>query len=193
MFDTIHLDPAMVPSALRAGYSGKHFKARVVESVTVPSYAGNWDGGSRDTYTLINLETGQEVAASDNVSAPWDKRSDRLIVLRPGFAVVEHSIFCGKDMGLTFYVHPDNAAKLLPAPAAPLSDHERIVLNATGAFKSSHNGKDRYAMASDEARWSRNAATFPTREQWQSAKDSLIAKGLLNKAGAITVTGRNAR
>jgi hypothetical protein len=31
-----------------------------------------------------------------------------------------------------------------------------------------------------------------SREQWEEAKASLISKGLLNKAGAITVNGRNA-
>ena len=33
----------------------------------------------------------------------------------------------------------------------------------------------------------------PTRAQWDEAKAALIGRGLLNKAGAITVTGRNAR
>jgi hypothetical protein len=199
--DAIYLEPSMVPDALRAGYSGKKFKVRVVSEVTIPSYAGNWDGGSRDAYRLVELESGRDVAASDNVSAPWDKRSDRRIVLRPGFAVVEHSIFCGKDMGLTFYVHPDNAAKLLPAPAAELSPYEKTVLEATIGKKSSYGGQDRYDMAKSDCAYSSywkayglsEGVPFPTRAQWQEAKDSLIAKGLLNKAGAVTTAGRNAR
>jgi hypothetical protein len=98
-------------------------------------------------------------------------------------------------MGLTFYVHPDNAAKLLPAPGAELSAHESIVLQATCSYKSSYNGRDRYSMAHDDARWGKPGAleSFPTREQWQQAKDSLIAKGLLAKNGAVTPKGRNAK
>lgn len=202
MLDTIHLDPNQVPAVLRAGYDGKKFKAHVVESVTIPSYAGNWNGGSRDTYRLVELATGREMPASDNNGAPWDRsRKDREIILQPGFAVVEHSIFCGKDMGLTFYVHPDNAAKLLPAPSAELTPYEKTVLEATCGKKSSYNGQDRYDMARDDCRYSSyrksygltESEAFPTREQWELAKDSLIAKGLLNKAGAVTVAGRNAR
>jgi hypothetical protein len=32
----------------------------------------------------------------------------------PNVIVVEHSIFCGKDVGITIYVRPANLAKLLP-------------------------------------------------------------------------------
>jgi hypothetical protein len=32
----------------------------------------------------------------------------------PGFAVVEHSIFCGKDVGLTVHIHAENSADLAP-------------------------------------------------------------------------------
>jgi hypothetical protein len=92
-------------------------------------------------------------------------------------------------MGLTFYVHPQNAAALLPAPSAELSEHEQIVLNATCSLKSSHNGRDRYQMACEH--YSRDP--LMTREQWNLAKASLQAKGLLNKAGAVTVAGKNAR
>jgi len=158
--------------------------------MTIPADAGLWSGGTRSTYSAIVLETGQAATVSDNMSAPWDAtRKEQRIALKPGFAVVEHSIFCGKDMGLTFYVHPDNAAKLLPAPAEALSEHESIVLNATCSYKSSYNGQDRYDMAKSDSR----SMSFPTRAEWDSAKWLLIGKGLLNKAGAVTPKGRNAR
>lgn len=193
--NAIYLDPNMIPATLRSGYNGKKFKAVVCTETTIPADAGLWSGGTRDTYQLIHLETGRAVTASDNMSSPWNAaRKDQTITLEPGFIVVEHSTFCGKDMGLTFYVHPDNAAKLLPAPTAELTEHEATVLQATCSYKSSYNGRDRYQMAQDGHRWSKNADTpFATREQWDTAKQSLIAKGLLNKAGAVTPAGRNAR
>jgi hypothetical protein len=196
--NAIYLDAAMVPAQLRGGYTGKKFKAVIVTQVTIPSDSGLWSGGTRNTFRFVQLSTGDAIAASDNMSAPWDtSRKDQNIALAPGFAVVEHSMFCGKDMGLTFYVHPDNAAKLLPAPAPELNAHESIVLSATCSFKSSYNGQDRYTMAKTKAEypWRRDDSTppFPTRDEWSAAKDSLISKGLLNKAGAVTPKGRNAR
>lgn len=194
--NAIYLDPNMIPAALRSGYNGNKFKAVVCTQTTIPSDAGLWSGGTRDTYQLIHLETGRAVTASDNMSSPWNAaRKDQDITLQPGFAVVEHSVFCGKDMGLTFFVHPDNAAKLLPAPSAELTDHEAIVLQATCSYKSSYNGMTRYDMAKrdHEYSWKENKSPFATRGQWDAAKQSLIAKGLLNKAGAVTPAGRNAR
>ena len=187
---TIYLDPNMVPAALLGGYSGKKFKAVVTTSVTINGQDGLWSGGSRDTFRAIKLETGETVPVSDNMSAPWDNtRKDRTIELKPGIAVIEHSIFCGKDMGLTFYVHPENAAKLLPAPTAELTAFEQIVLNATCSYKSSYNGMDRYEMARRDCR---NGTPYPSRDEWNIAKQTLINLGLLNKAGAVTPKGRNA-
>src|SRR5262245_11441810 len=196
--NTIHLDPAMVPAGLRGAYTGKTFKARVCEQMTIPMTAGLWDGGSRDTYRVVRLEDGATIEPVNHNDAPWNgERREVQIKLEPGIAVVEHTIFCGKDMGLTFYVHPDNAAKLLPAPVE-LSAYEAIVLNATASYKSSYNGRDRYDMAKDDYLY-RNLNSvapnqlYPTRQEWDAAKQSLISRGLLNKAGAITNAGRNAR
>lgn len=192
---TIHLDPNMVPATMRGSYNGKKFKAEVCTEMTIPADAGLWDGGSRDQYRAINLETGVDALAPGQNRAPWDRgREDRRIALAPGFAVVRHSYFCGKDMGLTFYVHPDNAAKLLPAPSAELTAFEKIVLSATASYKSSYGGMDRYQMALRDARYSNGAEhmAFPSRAEWDDAKITLIGKGMLNKAGAITPAGRNA-
>lgn len=180
---TIFLDPNMVPANLRRGYDGKKFKARVCESMTIPITAGLWDDGSRDTYQIIRLEDG---ALLEPIPPVNGERCEIKVKCEPGIAVIEHSITCGKDMGLTFYVHPDNAAKLLPAPQAELTVFERIVLSATASYKSSY---DRYEMA---RRGCCNETLFPTRDDWALAKQTLINLGLLNKAGAITPAGRNA-
>jgi hypothetical protein len=152
-----------------------------------------WSGGSRDTYTIVRLSDGAAIQGSDNMSSPWDQsRRDRTVTLEPGVAVVEHTIFQGKDLGLTFYIHPSDAAAMLPAPVE-LSALERFVLDATKSYKSSYNGRDRYQLACDTLRWdtqSRNAT--PTRAQWDETKAALVARGYLNKAGAITTAGRNA-
>ena len=144
--------------------------------------------------------------------------------------MVEHTIFCGKDHGLTFYVHPDSAAKLLPSESVELTPNQKLVLNATASLKSSYNGKDRYENSKPygaltrleiqtklaalepimEARGNVELKSgkrvgervaelkgwtyiFPTREEWDLAKAQLMMDGYLNKAGAITTKGRNAR
>ena len=191
---TIYLEPAQVPAALRGRYDGKKFAARVCESVTIPADAGTWMGGSRSTYSAVYLETGDARQACDTMSAPWDaSRGDCTVAMRPGFAIVRHSISCGKDMGLTLYLHPENAAALLPAPVE-LTALERLVLKYTKERKSSYNGRNRYEMAAEDWRWSqRGAEPWPyTADDWEDAKRALAARGLLNKAGAITPAGRNA-
>lgn len=191
----VHLDSNMVPAHLRQGYNGKMFKAQVCEQVTIPMTAGLWEGGSRDLYRVIRLADGKSIEPVNQSAAPWDKRRDTIIALKPGIAVIEHSIFCGKDHGLRFYVHPADAAKLLPAPVE-LSDIERTILRATRAYKASYGGRDRYDMARDDAGYKTStsygpAVNFPSRTDWHAAKAGLVNRGYLNKAGAITTAGRN--
>jgi hypothetical protein len=194
MSQSIYLEPSKVPPQLRGGYTGKKFAVRVCESMTIPSDAGLWSGGSRDLYRVVRFADGASVTMPGQASSPWDAgRRDQTITLTPDLCVVRHSDFCGKDMGLTFYIHPSNAAPLLPPPAE-LTKTESLVLAYTAGRKSSYMGKDRYEMARDDAGGWRGPvpADFPTRADWDAAKAALIGRGMLNKAGAITPAGRNA-
>jgi hypothetical protein len=189
--NTIYLDPNQVPQSLRGSYTGKKFHAILTEEISIPSDAGLWSGGSREQYYLVEISTGRSIPTPSQGTAPWDKaRHSYQGTLPEGVALVCHSMFCGKDMGLTFYVRPDAAAKLLPEKSEELSEHEKIVLSATASYKSSYNGMDRYEMAKSYAY---GAQSFPTRAEWDEAKALLITKGMLNKAGAITNKGRNSR
>jgi hypothetical protein len=181
MMETIYLEPSQVPNHLKGGYSGKMFRARVCESVTIPADAGLWSSGSRDTYQAIELATGRAVEASDNMSAPWSsERKERTIALRSGYAVVEAITFQGKDLGLVFYVHPDDANKLLPASDDEVTPTERKVLAIIGGLKSSYRKEyfDRAGIKEPEL---------------EAIKSNLINRGYLTKVGAITPKGRNAR
>lgn len=192
----IALEPNQVPQHLRGSYPGRKFAAVVGEQMTIPADAGLWSGGSRDVYSVIRLGDGAAIDAVNHNLAPWgDGRRDIPVTLRQGFAVVCHSHFRGKDSGLTFYVHPSDAAAMLPAPAADLTAHEKLVLEATASLKASYGGKDRYEMSRENAAGYSGKAPegFPTRAEWETAKLSLISRGFLNKAGAITPAGKNAR
>ena len=119
------------------GYKGRKFKLSVRDGgMNLSSY---WDGGSRSYYQVIRLADNASMAVPQN-GTPFDGRANAAIdsieeqLPRPGFAVVEHSIFCGKDYGITLYVHPDNLAKMLPpAPAAlePVVNTSTSVLTPT--------------------------------------------------------------
>jgi len=195
----IHLEASQVPAHLKGGYSGRKFCAIVCERVTIPADAGLWSGGTRSSFNAVSLLDGRSVPFPGQDSAPWNQsRRDQEVNLVPGVVIVESSMFCGKDMGLRFYVHPANAAALLPAPSGELSAIDKLVLKSR-RFKSSYMGKDRYDMMRSEV-WGVSAYTrlqtcpqsFPTRDEWKACEASLAARGLLNKAGAITVSGRNA-
>lgn len=188
---TIHLEPALVPVHLRGGYTGKTFRAEISASATIPAHAGLWDGGSRESYSLVEIATGRAVPFSGQTSAPWSpERREVVFDIPAGFVVVRHSVFCGKDMGVQFTLRPEDAAPLLPKPIE-LSPVERIVLIATRSYKASYGGQDRYQMAARDLSY-RQGAVMPSRSDWDAAKTALIARGLLDKRGAITVAGRNA-
>lgn len=186
----IYLEPNQVPAYLKGDYSGKKFKAIVTENVSVPSDAGFWSGGSRETYSFVEIASGRSIPSPGQSNAPWGDRQELSVTLPEGVALVCHSMFQGKDFGLTFYLRPENAQKLFPA-RDELSAHQKSVLQATRSYKSSYNGQDRYSMARGYA-YGLEAENFPTRSQWEAAKLELIAQGYLNKAGAITPKGRNA-
>jgi len=144
-----------------------------------------WDGGSRSYFQVLELATGKAMGVPQN-GTPFDngRNFQNVEMPAPGFAVVERSIFLGKESGLHLHLHPENAAKFLPAPTELTADG-RIVLDYTATRKSSYAGKNRQQMANED-----NGITL---ERWNVASDSLKSKGLLNKSGAITVAGKNAR
>ena len=229
--NAFYLDPKDVPSYLRGGYTGKKFKVIVTDSISVPNNAGLWSGGSRETYSFVELSSGRSVPSPCQQTAPWDsQRKEFNSPLPVGIAMVEHSMFRGKDMGLTFYIHPESATKLLPNKTVELTETQKLVLNATGSLKASYNGKDRYENSKPYGAMSQSEVSerlakvetlfaakgdvelksgkragarveelrswsnfFPSREEWDTAKAELVTLGYLNKAGAITNQGRNAR
>ena len=165
-------------------YSGRKFAVRVSDApINCASY---WEGGSRDYFRFYSLADGRVSTEVPSQSA-FDRPVQGIdaVVMPEGFICVRHSIFCGKDSGITLIVRPENAAKYLPAPIE-LSREEQIVLIATCSFKSSYAGQSNYRF--HEA----HGDTGITSQDWESAKASLITRGMLNKAGAITNDGRNA-
>ena len=183
---TIHTNANEVKAVAQKAYpdyKGRKFAVKVANHpIDVRSY---WDGGSRNYYVFLrldNLET-MEVPQQSAFDAKIDGAD--AVPLAPGLVCVEHSYFCGKDMGITIHVHPDNAPNLIPEKKE-LNEDEEIVLIFTRSYKSSYAGISNYRF--HEAQRSKGI----TLERWENAKQSLIEKKMLNKAGAITNEGRNA-
>tara|TARA_R110000744_G_C19281734_1_gene553635 strand:+ start:108 stop:683 length:576 start_codon:yes stop_codon:yes gene_type:complete len=180
MNNIITLEPKDVPENLKKGYSGRKFEARPSESVSL--YGTYWSGGSRNTYTAINMATG--------VSVPFDGIGNaspvefggtlegKTITMEPGIAIVKHSTFSGKDMGLTIYVHPDNAATLLQSPV-DITEKEAIVLSITKGYKPFYRREAAQKVGINA-------------EQWQTIVDGLTVRKFTRKNGSITPAGKNA-
>ena len=143
-----------------------------------------WDGGTRHTYRLIRLDNGQP-ADIPHVDPPqFGGPSRQTLKMTEGIAVIEE-FYTGYRTITKIYIHPNNAAKLLPAPVE-LTDDEKTVLLYTAGYKPSYAGIADYRFHNARQK------TAITRDRWDAAKISCINRKLLNRAGAITVDGRNA-
>lgn len=181
MANTIYLEKKDIPQMLLKvfpNYTGKKFQ---VEQKTKVSLSGAyWDGGSRNEYRAVNMDTGEILPADGKLQNPFTPGyAVPTVEIPPRVCVVEHTIFCGKDLGITFHVNPSDYQNLLP-PGEELTEDEKKVLVATRCYKSSYNGQTRQQMSK-----------IPL-DIWKQASETLKDKGLLDKRGAITNKGRNA-
>lgn len=180
-----HDDPIARQIAAKCfpSYSGKMFAVSVVESGMRTDSC--WQGGSRNYWAVLQLSTMTVGYIPENGSGFGRyKQAIDTPLPAPDFALVRHSIFCGKDTGIHIYLHADNGALMLPKPVE-ISWAEKVVLVATRSLKSSYAGISNYRFV--EAK----KDTGITAEEWETAKAALILRGLLDKRGAITVDGRN--
>lgn len=94
-------------------------KAYLIVSERVTLSGTYWDGGSRSTYTAIDLATGRNAGAPQYAPPQFGgPRTAPEVDLPSDVAIVETGTFCGKTATATVYVNPANMAKLLPHEAA---------------------------------------------------------------------------
>lgn len=169
-------------------YRGRTVQLRQAESFTLSGTY--WDGGTRSSYAAVTLSDVPRAKSLPHFNPPQfgGPRTDPVVELDPRSAIVEHVIFCGKDLGLRIYARPEALTPMLPE-SVELDQNEGFVLTATAHLKAHYAGKDRF----DNSHYER-ALKLPemTREDWEAAKARLIGRKLLNKRGAITNDGRNA-
>jgi len=91
-------------------YKGRKFYLEFKDRITV--YNLNWSGGSKNEYAFFRADNKKAFVPA---RPPWDNPFERQAFdLSPEVLVVEHCIFCGRDMGITVYAHPKLAARILP-------------------------------------------------------------------------------
>jgi len=162
------------------GYKGSKFSYHICNSpVTVRSY---WDGGSRTYFNFVNFNSSEELKVLEEKKEGF--HTCKKVELIPGWACVKHSIFCGKDTGLTVLFHPSDK-NMLPEKAN-LTDNEKTVLIATNSYKNSYGGRSNIRF--HEA----HRSTGITQSEWDETKEALIKRGLLLKNGGIKSEGRHA-
>jgi hypothetical protein len=91
-----------IVKATYPGYRGR----KVFFSDQVPKYElrSYWDGGSRTYYAFYQAVTGKVWHLGTN--HPWfekDKSAPLCDTMPDDVCLVAHSIFCGKDCGITIY------------------------------------------------------------------------------------------
>lgn len=84
--------------------------------------ADYWDGGTRHHVVAYDLATGRAAQAIGEAQIPMNDLSHATVGVPRGVALVEHTIYCGKDAGVTIVVHPDDLARHpeLTAPGTAL-------------------------------------------------------------------------
>jgi len=103
---TKRADVAPLVAATFPDYKGRKITVQPATSVMLHSL--NWDGGSRSQYRTCSTD-GAPIGSADryNAMAPWANPAEgQNIPVPQGAVVVRHSIFSGKDAGLTIYINP---------------------------------------------------------------------------------------
>jgi len=90
-------------------------EARVIPATSVTLYGTYWSGGSRNTYTAVDLATGKvATAAQFNPPQFGGPAESPTVDIPEGVCIIRHGYFCGEPAMAYIHVHPANMPKLLP-------------------------------------------------------------------------------
>ena len=110
-------------------YSGRKVSLEAYERV---QFLDNWDGGSRTSYVLVNLDSGVTMPLSGH-GAPWTREQiekSQTRNLPENALVAEYVIFCGKSLGVVFVVHPSRLEAMTRLLTEPVTKERGIVARA---------------------------------------------------------------
>jgi hypothetical protein len=89
-------------------YKGRKVTVEFTDKVHI--HDTNWSGGTHSDWIVMRTTDVRPIPEF----APWANPVEGKVAnITPEFLIVEHSYFCGKDMGIRIYAHPTYAPKLL--------------------------------------------------------------------------------
>lgn len=97
--DKMTADQRAIAKRAYPEYKGRKFRVSTRSVYFMQDY---WSEGSRNYVVAVNLETGEIGHPTQMVHNPFNGSAHAKLTIPAGFALIEHSIFCGKDCGLTF-------------------------------------------------------------------------------------------
>lgn len=101
----LHPQVKAVVKAAFPDYRGR--KVRINRTTTVNTWS-MWEDGSRDFFVAVRLQD-CAVLELPTVSMRGETMDSRTVEIPEGAVVVEHSIFCGKCVGITVHARPEVA------------------------------------------------------------------------------------
>lgn len=104
--ETLRRSNPMVKRVLAASFpewKGRKIKARLwTRPMRLQNY---WDGGTRSYYVAIRVSDG--AVANFGTDNPFLASAHDEVDLPAGTLLVEHTIFCGRDAGITIWARTD--------------------------------------------------------------------------------------
>ena len=97
-------------------YKGRKFKLSLSPFVLL--HDTNWGGGSRNFYALVPL-SGEDAVRLRDFPPFRNPAEGKNVAVPEGAVVVEYTIFCGKDLGMTLYANTQDLPRLLPKGFKP--------------------------------------------------------------------------
>ena len=91
-------------------YRGLKISLRSAEAYHLGNY---WDGGTRNYVVALDLATMAVAPPVSDSTNPFTDTAHATVAIPDGVAFVEHTIFCGKDLGIRIYVNKATFPKML--------------------------------------------------------------------------------
>ena len=113
---TAHPDVKRLIAATYPDYRGRKVQISMQDTYHMEDY---WAGGSRTYVKALDLATFK--VSGHTATNPFEYATHAEFDIPDGVAMVEHIIFCGKDLGIRIVVNTNTYPKMLgPSPTAAL-------------------------------------------------------------------------
>ena len=161
-------------------YSGRKIKL----STDIPDHLDSfWNGGSKNSFCFISSDF-KKFSVPNNHPFYDNSNYRKLSTLPKNVFLIMHSIFCGKDSGITIFCNSEMISGLIPKTVS-ISNDEKIVLKFTDASVNTYAGITNLRFKNA------NRCNGISEMEWNIAKSSLISQKMLRKNGSITCAGKN--